>query len=246
MSPLFFVIIAFVVLGGIGIFSRVAEYKNHIEEEEKEDLVKLEQMENDDMNKDNSIENTPVEDELQTVGEKVQAVLKAQGIPFDIDEEGDVCFEYRFHRYVLNKSQSTNGFFLDLAFGEKFDEQSRMIYIQAANCLHAMFRLIKMTVYENGFVISMDSITPSNTDYKQLLRISLNLLEEAYNELGKILSSEKEEQSKPVSTIDFNEAQQQMRQESEKGTTDEMQSEEKENTISQSPSIGFNAPKYKP
>ena len=127
-----------------------------------------------------------------TVGERVQEVLKAQGIPFEIDEDGDVCFEYHFHRYLLNKSKSTNGFFLDLAFREEFDEQSRMMYFQAANCLHAMYRLVKMTIYENDVVFSVDSFVSSNTDYKRLLHISLSLLEDAYNELGKMVSGQKE------------------------------------------------------
>jgi hypothetical protein len=175
----------------------------------------------------------------------VQEVLKAQGIPFEIDEDGDVCFEYHFRRYILNKSKSSNGFFLDLAFRADFDEQRRMKYFQAANCLHAMYRLVKMTVYENDFVFSVDSITSSETDYKHLLRLSLDLLEDAYNELGKIISEQEKEQKKQVSTIGFYQAMEQMQQEKEENKLEEQPSEETERPQSQPPSIGFNSTIYK-
>ena len=184
-------------------------------------------------------------EEEKTVGERVQEVLKSQGIPFEIDEDGDVCFEYRFHRFVLNKSQSTNGFFLDMGFNENLDEQRRMMLLKAANFLHGTYRLIKMTVYESAFVFSVDSIISHDTDYKHLLRISLDLLEEAYNELGKIISRQEKEQNKQVSTIGFYQALEEMQQEKGENKLEVQPLEETEHLQSQPPSIGFNSPKYK-
>jgi len=247
MNPVFFVIIAFVILGGIGIYSRVADYKNYIKEDEKEDLDKLEKIENEDMNKENSIETIPVENELQTVGEKVQAVLRAQSIPFELDEEGDILFEYHFNKYLLSQAKSDNYYCLSSSYGYEFSDKEWMDVLGFANNLHHRYRMIRMACFKKSFTFSVETLAFPGTDYKLLLGFSLDLIETALDDFGKFLRETEEGQGDPSSTIGFHEAQKQQEQQSEGGEGDkETQSDKREISISQSPSIGFNAPKYKP
>ena len=244
MSIVFFVLIASIIITSLGLFSCLSEKPEETENLGKKNMEE-EEMKIDIADEILPVETTPTRKEEMTVGERVQKVLKDQGIPFEIDEDGDVCFEYRFHRFVLNKSQSTNCFFLDMGFNENLDEQRRMMLLHAANYLHGMYSLIKMTVYESAFVLSVDSLTSSETDYKHLLRLSLDLLEDAYNELGKIISGQEKEQKKQVSTIGFYQALEQMQQEKGENKLEEQPSEETERPQSQPPSIGFNSTIYK-
>ena len=226
MSIVFFVLLFGIILNGVGLFSCFSKEKEQIQEE-KRCLINLDDM--DATENTVPVEEIPVKKETTTVGERVQEVLKAQSIPFEIDEDGDVCFEYHFHRFVLSNSKSTNCFSLDFGFREDFDEQERERYLYAANYLHAMYRLIRMTVYENDFVFSLDSFISPDTDFKKLLQISLCLLEEAYSELEKMVSRLEEEQQKSNSTVGFHEAQEKMLQarkgnEAEGETSDKVES----------------------
>ncbi|MBO7497754.1 MAG: hypothetical protein J6T64_01000, partial [Bacteroidaceae bacterium] len=139
-----------------------------------------------------------------------------------------VCFEYHFYRFLLNNSKSTTCFCLELGFSEDFDEQTKLKYLYAANNLHATYRLVRMVVYESHFVFSVEAFTSPDTDLKNLLHISLCLLEEAYTELTKMVSEQEKKHEETPNTGFF-----------------QAQEQTQERPQSQPPSIGFNSNLYK-
>ena len=229
MGVVFFVLLFGILLNGVGLFSCFSKDNEQIQEEKRLIMSDLESIRSDATDNSSSVEEVVAKNETPTVGERVQEILKAQSIPFEIDEDGDVCFEYHFYRFVLNNSKSTTCFCLDLGFSEDFDEQTKLKYLYAANNLHATYRLVRMVVYESHFVFSVEAFTSPDTDLKNLLHISLYLLEEAYNELTKMVSEQEKKHEEPIPNTGFFQAQDQMQ----------------EHPQSQPPSIGFNSSLYK-
>ncbi len=227
MGVVFFVLLFGILLNGVGLFSCFGKEKELIEEE-KRCLINLEDMEKGNTEMSDPIEEDAEKRETTTIGERVQEILKAQGIPFEIDEDGDVCFEYHFYRFLLNNSKSTTCFYLELGFSEDFDEQTKLKYLYAANYLHATYRLVRMVVYESHFVFSVEAFTSPDTDLKNLLHISLCLLEEAYTELTKMVSEQEKKHEETPNTGFF-----------------QAQEQTQERPQSQPPSIGFNSSLYK-
>ena len=141
MGVVFFVLLFGILLNGVGLCSCFGKEKELIEEE-KGCLINLEDMEKGNTEMSDPIEEDAEKRETTTIGERVQEILKAQGIPFEIDEDGDVCFEYHFYRFLLNNSKSTTCFCLELGFSEDFDEQTKLKYLYAANNLCLFICLI--------------------------------------------------------------------------------------------------------
>ena len=202
-------------------------------------LKKLEDMEKNEM-KNNA------EGEEPTVGEKIQAILKSQGIESELDEDGDVCFEYHFKDFLLEESKGTDFFILTTSFKVEMDERDKMRFLKVANQMHISYRMARMTCVDGGIKFSVETILNPEMDLKPLLSFSLYLLDVVVEESSKLYKElgEKEE-SLPDSIIGFHEAQEQTMSDNKEGETKEEEPAEKEASDSRTPSIGFNSSRYR-
>lgn len=166
----------------------------------------------------------------QTVGERAKAVLTQQGIPFTVDDDGDLAFEYHFRRYFLSCINESNFFCLTVYFDFDTDDQGREAMLHVANSLHYRMKLVRMVCYADFISFSVESMVFPNADFQQLLRVSLQFLECAYEESQKHFSEFQNAQKQSPSAIGF--------------TAQSSDEKTETATACQSPSIGFNSSRY--
>lgn len=245
MSIVFFVLVFGIIMNSIGLFSCFSKNEEQKQEDKKKNLIDSDDMEEDVKENNNLVEETYTKDETPTVGERVQEILKAQGIPFEIDNDGDVCFEYHFHSCILEQSKSTDYFCLTIGFGFEINEQEMMRLLQVANQLHIRYKMVRMVCFENGIKFSVESLLFPGMDLQHLLSYSLFLLEAVVNESSKLYKGSSGKENIHNSTIGFYEAQDQMTQNKKENEAEKNESDEKEPSDSKAPSIGFNSSRYR-
>lgn len=168
---------------------------------------------------------------LDTVGERTKAVLTQQGIPFTIDDDGELSFEYHFRKYCLSDIDDDGYFCLSAYFEFNADERERDAMLHVANGLHYQMKLVRIVCFADSISFSVESMVSPDTDFQQLLRVSLQLLECAYEESRKHFAEYQGAQTQPASAIGF--------------TAQSTEEKAETATACQSPSIGFNSSRYR-
>ena len=236
MNVLVICLLVGTLLNSLGLFYCIRGNKRG--ERRRMKLEKLERMEMNEMK-------NKAESEDVTVGEKVQAILKSQGIKYELDEDEDVCFEYHFTSFLLEQSKSTDYFCLTVGIRMGINEKEMMRFLQVANQLQISYKMVRMICFENGIKLSVETMVFPGMDLKHLLSYSLYLLEAAVEESSKLYKGSDEKESLPNSIIGFNEVQEQMLPDNKEDEAKEEEPAEKETSGCRAPSIGFNSSRYR-
>lgn len=164
-----------------------------------------------------------------TVGEQVCAILSQQGIEYEKTSADFIVFEYHFVRYFL---QCDDDLYFNLGICSCIGEdQDLMKWIVLANKVNATYRMAKMVVREDDFLLTAETPIEPSTNVEYILRYSLRLLDDAQNFIRYNLPG----RANPIvapSPLQFNDA-------------PVNHSDEDENTKDTSrPSIGFTSSRY--
>lgn len=248
MTLLVITLLVGILLNNLGVFSCIAKKKSDCNEGRRQELEKLEimDMENSEMN-EKVVERT----KAVTIGERVQTILKSQGIESELDEDGDILFEYHFKNFLLEEARGTDFFCLSVGYRMELDEQNMMRFLKVANQLHFQYRMVRMACLENGIKFMVEALVFPEMDIKRLLSFSLTLLDAAIEESSKLFREFDEgmnhpnEERRPASIIGFHEAREQMLEEKEGREAYKQETAEKRPSQGASPSIGFNSSRYK-
>lgn len=196
-------------------------------------------------------ENEAAETKAVTIGDRVEAILKSQGIESEQDEDGEILFEYHFKKYLLEEAKSTDFFCLSAGYGMEIDEQKMMRFLKVANQLHIRYRMVRMACLEDGIKFTVEALMFPEMDIKQLLTFSLTLLDAAIEESSKLFKelceeeNRSDEENRSASIIGFHKAQELILEEKKGSEADKQEADENDSSHSGAPSIGFNSNRYR-
>ena len=165
-----------------------------------------------------------------TVGERMCSILDKQGMEYEMTSDGRfVIFEYCFVRYFL---QCDNDCYFNLGLCSSLGEdQDLMEWIVLANKVNATYRMAKMVVREDDFLLTAETPIEPSTNVEYILRYSLRLLDDAQNFIRYNLPGRADHNAAPM-PLEFNDS-------------PLNHPDEDENTKDKSkPSIGFTSYKY--
>lgn len=118
--------------------------------------------------------------EGNTVGEQACSILSQQGMEYEMTSDGRfVIFEYHFGKYFL---QYDDDCYFNLGVCSCIGEdQDLMEWIVLANKVNATYRMAKMAVREDDFLLTAETPIAPGTNVEYILRYSLRLLDDAQN-----------------------------------------------------------------
>lgn len=165
-----------------------------------------------------------------TIGERVRSILDKQGMEYEMTSDGRfVIFEYCFVRYFL---QCDDDCYFNLGVCSCIGEnQDLMEWIVLANKVNATYRMAKMVVREDDFLLTAETPMAPDTNVEYILRYSLRVLDDALNFIRYNLPGRDNPNAAPM-PLEFNAA-------------PLNRSNDDENTQNESrPTIGFTSKRY--
>lgn len=165
-----------------------------------------------------------------TIGERVCSILDKQGMEYEMTSDGRfVIFEYHFMSYFVRCDDDC---YFKLGICSCIDENPDLMeWIVLANKVNATYKMAKMVIREDDFLLTAETPIESGTNIEYILRYSLRVLDDALNFIRYNLPGRDNPNAAPM-PLEFNAA-------------PISRSNEDENTQDKSrPTIGFTSNRY--